>query len=108
MTSTRSAIDTAVLAHALRAAGQAANVVQMVRTGARFDDVAQQLLASRGSFDALLLRLVERELTGGGESSADAEQVVRVLRVAFQRPGRAPGVASWPAGPLPISERTSS
>ncbi len=107
MTPTRSANDAAVLAHALRAAGQAANVAQMVRTGAPFEDVAQQLLATRGSFDALLLRLVERELAGRDESSADTERVVHVLRTAFHRTGRAPGVAAWPVGSLPPPERTS-
>ena len=80
----------------------------MVRTGARFEDVAQQLLATRGSFDALLLRLVERELTRRDESLADAERVVHVLRTAFHRSSRVPGIASWPAGSLPISERPSS
>lgn len=108
MTPTRSANEAAVLAHALRAAGQGANVAQMVRTGARFEDVAQQLLATRGSFDALLLRLVERELTRRDESAADTERVVHVLRTAFHRPGKSPGIASWPAGQLAPSERTSS
>ena len=108
MTSTRSATNAAVLAHALRAAGQGANVAQMVRTGARFEDVAQQLLATRGSFDALLLRLVERELTRCDESFADTERVAHVLRTAFHRSSRAPGIASWPVGPIPTSERTNS
>lgn len=108
MTPTSSAKEAAVLAHALRAAGQGANVAQMVRTGARFEDVAQQVLAVRGSFDALLLRLVERELTRRDESAVDTERVVHVLRTAFHRSSKAPGIASWPAGPMPPSERTSS
>jgi hypothetical protein len=54
------------------------------------------------------LRLVERELTRRDESAADTERVVHVLRTAFHRPGKSPGIASWPAGQLAPSERTSS
>jgi DNA-binding FrmR family transcriptional regulator len=108
MTPARSATDAAVLAHALRAAGQAANVAQMVRNGAPFEELVQQLLATRGSYDALLLRLVERELTGRDGSPADTERVTHVLRTAFHRTGRAPGVAPSPTAPLSTPERTSS
>jgi hypothetical protein len=80
----------------------------MVRSGARFEDVAQQLLATRGSFDALLLRMVELELAGREEWTPDPERVVHVLRTAFHRSAKSPGIAPWPAGQLPPSERTNS
>lgn len=80
----------------------------MIRTGAPFEDVAQQLLATRGSLDALLLRLVEQELTRRDDSFVESERVAHVLRTAFHRSSRAPGIASWPAGPLPVSDRRNS
>lgn len=49
-------------AHANRAAGQAAGVAEMVRTGQPLSAVVQQLLAAQGSLDALLLRLVQQEV----------------------------------------------
>ena len=50
------------LAHANRAAGQAAGVAEMVRTGQPLSAVVQQLLAAQGSLDALLVRLVQQEV----------------------------------------------
>lgn len=94
MTMNRSAIDMRVVAHALRAAGQAGAVATLIRDDAPFDDIVQQLLATRGSFDSLLIRLVERELQIHGGSRPDAEEVVsRVLRIAFDRSHRGSGHA---------------
>ncbi len=50
------------LAHASRAAGQAAGVAEMVRTGQPLSAIVQQLLAAQGSLDALLVRLVQQEV----------------------------------------------
>lgn len=50
--------------HAQRAAGQASAVATMIAGSRPFADVAQQLLAARGSLDSLLVRLVELELEG--------------------------------------------
>jgi DNA-binding FrmR family transcriptional regulator len=89
MTPRRSADDVAAQAHALRAAGQAAAVAQMIRTGSSYDSIVQQLLATRGSLDSLLVRLVERELANvDSPASGSDPQVVRVLRTAFDRSRR--------------------
>lgn len=50
------------VAHANRAAGQAAGVAEMVRAGKSLPAIVQQLLAAHGSLDALLLRLVQQEV----------------------------------------------
>lgn len=50
------------VAHANRAAGQAAAVAEMVRKGHPLNGIVQQLLAAQGSLDALLVRLVQDEL----------------------------------------------
>lgn len=89
MTPRRSADEVAAQAHALRVAGQAATVSQMIRTGSHYDSIVQQLHATRGSLDSLLVRLVECELAGIDHSVADSEdQVTRVLRSAFDRSRR--------------------
>jgi DNA-binding FrmR family transcriptional regulator len=89
MTPRRSADDVAAQAHALRAAGQAAAVSQMIRRGSDYESIVQQLHATRGSLDSLLVRLVEREMAGIDHSAAGSEnQVARVLRSAFDRSRR--------------------
>jgi DNA-binding FrmR family transcriptional regulator len=89
MQTSRSAADMAVLAHALRAAGQSAAVAQMIRSGEPFEAIVQQILATRGSLDSLLVRLVERELATPGATLPGVEpQVERILRTAFDRSHR--------------------
>ena len=75
-----------LIAHARRAAGQAGAVAEMVRAQAPFPSVVQQVLATRGSLDALLVRLAEAEI--GRELQLPDEQrvpVERVMRSAFDR-----------------------
>ena len=49
----------AAVRHAQRAAGQAAALASMIAGGRSFGEVALQVLAVRGSFDSLLMRLLE-------------------------------------------------
>lgn len=79
----------AAVRHAQRASGQAAAVASMIGDGRPFADVAQQLLAARGSLDALLLRLVELELHDCLPGVVGRNQVDAVMRVALGRTGRA-------------------
>ena len=52
----------AAVRHAQRATGQTAALAAMIASGRPFSEVAQQVLAARGSLDSLLVRLVELEL----------------------------------------------
>lgn len=54
-----------------------------------FADVAQQLLAARGSLDALLLRLVELELRDCVPGVGRRNQAGVVMRIALGRTGSA-------------------
>ncbi len=54
----------AAVRHALRVAGQTSALAAMIQGGRPYGDVVQQLLAARGSLDALLVRLLEIELNG--------------------------------------------
>jgi DNA-binding FrmR family transcriptional regulator len=108
MTPRRSAADMAVLAHALRAAGQSAAVAQMIRAGEGFDPIVQQLLATRGSLESLLVRLVERELAERDPSIEGVEpHVEQILRTAFDRSSR-PSKASRPHMSALLAEQTAA
>ncbi len=97
----------AAAAHARRAAGQAAAVAEMINAGRPFEAVVQQLLATRGSLDSLLVRLAELELAGNEpiafERSAD---VSRVLHTAFDRAHRMPDPSPGARSPSKRMERT--
>ncbi len=58
----RYAAAASALAHANRAAGEATAIAEMVRTGKPLSAVVQRLLATQGSLDALLLRLIQEEV----------------------------------------------
>lgn len=73
----------AAVRHAQRAAGQLSAIASMVATRRSFPDVAQQLLAARGSLDSLLLRIVELELEGYIAASDERVEIERVLQVAL-------------------------
>lgn len=80
----------AAVRHAQRASGQTGALAGMIADADPFSEVAQQLLAARGSLDSLLVRLVELEL-GNCLPSPEARDVVDgLLRTALGRssPGR--------------------
>ena len=107
MTPASDPVDREIAAHASRAAGQAAAVAEMIRGHQSFDIVVQQLLATRGSLDSLLVRLVEHELTGfQSPGAAGPADVGRVLRTAFDRTHRMPGQS--PLSPRVVRERNTS
>lgn len=71
--------------HAQRAAGQASAVATMIAGRRPFAEVAQQLLAARGSLDSLLVRLVELELESCVPNPAARNEVDELLRSALGR-----------------------
>ncbi len=84
----------AAVRHAQRAAGQTAALAAIIASGRPFSEVAQQVLAARGSLDALLVRLVELELCDCLPGREIRDEVDELLRTALGRsaPGRtAPG-----------------
>lgn len=82
----------AAVRHAQRASGQTAALAPMILGGQPFPQIAQQLLAARGSLDSLLIRLVELEVRDCLPGCDNREEVVRLLRAALGRGGSA-GVA---------------
>jgi len=104
----------AAVRHAQRAAGQASAVPSMITGGRPFADVAQQLLAARGSLDSLLVRLVELELDCCVRNLAANREIDALLRSVLGRSGhnrhalRSP-VRESPAvsGPLLLKEGIS-
>lgn len=91
----------AALLHARRAAGQAGALAAMIEAGRPFADVAQQLLAARGSLDALLERLLERELDRCLPTDELRETVARLIHAAAGQHGLV-GVA---AAPLDVNDQ---
>lgn len=80
MSGSEDASRDAVIRHVQRAGGQVAALATMIRTRRPFPEVAQQLLAARGSLDALLVRLVELELETclpAVEARLDIDHLVR-------------------------------
>jgi len=77
--------------HAQRASGQASALAGMIAAGRPFPEVAQQLLAVRGSLDSLLMRLVEVELDACLPAADTRVEVDDLLRTALGRsaPARA-------------------
>ena len=80
----------AAVRHAQRVNGQVAALAGMIAAAHRFPDIAQQLLAARGSLDSLLVRLVELELSDCLPTGEVREEVDGLLRTALGRaaPGR--------------------
>ena len=77
----------AAVRHAQRAAGQASAVAAMITDRRPFADIAQQLLAARGSLDSLLVRLVELELQECVPNPTARNQVDRLMHSALGRTG---------------------
>jgi DNA-binding FrmR family transcriptional regulator len=75
----------AAVRHAQRASGQVAALAGMIAAGDPFSDVAQQLLAARGSLDSLLVRLVELELGDCLPNREVRDEVDGLLRTALGR-----------------------
>ena len=73
----------AAVRHAQRVSGQASALASMIAGERPFAAVAQQVLAARGSLDALLLRLVELELADCVPNRARRGEVDELLRTAL-------------------------
>jgi len=73
----------AAVRHARRATGQASALASMIGSDRPFAEVAQQLLAVRGSLDSLLVRLVELELSDCVPARETRREVDELLRVAL-------------------------
>ncbi len=81
----RYAAAASALAHANRAAGEATAVAEMVRTGKPLSAVVQRLLATQGSLDALLLRLIQEEVDRQILADALPTDVRRLLGPVLRR-----------------------
>ncbi|MBA3877217.1 MAG: hypothetical protein C0498_09825 [Anaerolinea sp.] len=104
----------AVVRHAQRAGGQVGALAGMIAAEEPFPDIAQQLLAARGSLDSLLVRLVELELGDCLPSREVRAEVDGLLRAALGRAASGRGTNrsrhARPAPPVPASrseERTA-
>lgn len=75
----------AVVRHVQRASGQVAALAGMISAHRPFAEVAQQLLAARGSLDSLLVRLVELELDDRLPGRAPRDEVDDLIRAALGR-----------------------
>ena len=96
MTATPSAEGRAAIRHVQRASGQVAALAPMIAASKPFAEVAQQLLAARGSLDSLLVRLVELELRNCLPSRESQAEVDGLLRTALGR--NAPHRGSFASG----------
>lgn len=75
----------ALVSHARRVNGQVGALVHLLSEDRPFGAVAQQLLAARGSIDALLVRLVELELQDCLAPEVDRQAVDTLLWAAIGR-----------------------
>lgn len=75
----------AAVRHAQRAGGQVHALAGMITARRPFAEVAQQLLAARGSLDSLLVRLVEIALDECLPSADARDEVDDLLRTALGR-----------------------
>lgn len=75
----------AAVRHAQRASGQIAALAGMIAGADPFPNVAQQLLAARGSLDSLLVRLVKLELGDCLPNQEIRDEVDGLLRTALGR-----------------------
>lgn len=85
MTQTRVTDRTAAVRHVQRTRGQVAALAGMITACRPFPEVAQQLLAARGSLDSLLVRLVEIELDDCVPAIDTRDEVDELLRTALGR-----------------------
>jgi len=104
----------AAFGHARRASGQMGALAGKIAAADPFSEVAQQLLAARGSLDSVHVRLVVLELRNCLPSQEARDVVDGLLRTALGRsmPGRNAARArrGRPTTPLPdpqYEERTS-
>ena len=82
---TKSSSREAAVRHIQRASGQVAALAGMITAERPFHEVAQQLLAARGSLDSLLVRLVEIELDECLPGTDARDEVDDLLRTALGR-----------------------
>lgn len=75
----------AAIRHVQRASGQVSALVGMISARRPFAQIAQQLLAARGSLDSLLVRLVEIELEDCLPAADARHEVDGLLRTALGR-----------------------
>ncbi|MES2210568.1 MAG: metal-sensing transcriptional repressor [Chloroflexota bacterium] len=75
----------AAIRHAQRVGGQVAALASMIDRAEPFPNLAQQILAARGSLDSLLVRLVELELRDCVPSREARDEVDGLLRTALGR-----------------------
>ena len=85
MSANRASDRAAAVRHVQRASGQVAALAGMITTPRPFAEVAQQLLAARGSLDSLLVRLVEIELDDCVPAADTRGEVDELLRTALGR-----------------------
>lgn len=85
MTIPTSGDRSAAVRHAQRASGQVAALASMIAGTQPFPQVAQQLLAARGSLDSLLVRLVELEVRDCVPNREARDEVDGLLRTALGR-----------------------
>jgi DNA-binding FrmR family transcriptional regulator len=95
----------AIVIHARRAAGQTGALAEMISERRVFAEVAQQLLAARGSLDALLIRLVELELATCLVDQPQRADVDALLRAALGGRLRDRAASGRAAGPRPTPSR---
>lgn len=74
--------------HARRLSGQVAALPTMIAANRSLEDVAQQIIAARGSLDALLLRLILLDLLSSTATPRARADVQRCFRLGLGR-GRA-------------------
>ena len=96
----------AAVRHAQRATGQARALATMIASGRPFPDIAQQLLAVRGSLDSLLVRLIALELGACVPNPRARDEIDGLLRAALGRNahGRPP---SGSRGEAPLARPTT-
>lgn len=75
----------AAVRHAQRATGQVSALASMIASQRPFTDVAQQLLAARGSLDSLVVRPVELELRDCIPNPEVRDEIDGLLRTALGR-----------------------
>ena len=75
----------AALRHSRRVTGQVAGLTAMIANNTPFTELAQQLLAARGSLDSLLVRLVALELRECVPELEARHEVGELLRAALGR-----------------------
>lgn len=76
---------TAAVHHARRLTGQVAALPAMIAANRSLEDLAQQIVAARGSLDALLLRLILLDLLASTATPQMREDVERCLRLGLGR-----------------------